>query len=106
MSGGPITMMQLAVLSCLLDGELPGRDLRAELSRRSVATGRPAFYRLLSRMEETGLVMGNYRIRNVGSQTIKERLYRLTGEGQQAWNDAMLLLNIRQQCGVLGGLPT
>jgi DNA-binding PadR family transcriptional regulator len=85
-----VTTLQLAVLKCLIDGnELPGRELRKRLEESQVAIKRPAFYRLMARLEDAKFVSGSYSQKAVGDQLVTERKYKITGEGCRAWNDAI-----------------
>jgi DNA-binding PadR family transcriptional regulator len=82
------THQQFAVLNTLLDeGELWGRDLRAALKKDGYGSTSASFYELMDRLEKAGLVEGRYEERDVLGQLFKERKYKLTGLGQQAWDD-------------------
>jgi DNA-binding PadR family transcriptional regulator len=82
------THQQWAVLNTLLnEGELWGRDLRAALKSEGYRSTNAAFYELMDRLDKAGLVEGRYEERDVLGQLFKERKYKLTGLGQQAWED-------------------
>jgi DNA-binding PadR family transcriptional regulator len=82
------THQQWAVLNTLLnEGELWGRDLRAVLKSEGYRSTNASFYELMDRLETAGLVEGRYEERDVLGQRSKERKYKLTGLGQQAWDD-------------------
>ena len=80
-----ITHLQFLVLGLLRDAERPGRYLRRALAKRGVARSAPAFYQMMARLEDAGLVDGAYDQKIVDSQIIKERRYTLTTAGEQAW---------------------
>lgn len=76
--------LQFAVLGILGANDLPGRRVREELDRLGVRKTGPAFYRLMARLEESGLVEGWYEHEVVEGQIMRERLYRATAEGNVA----------------------
>jgi DNA-binding PadR family transcriptional regulator len=80
-----ITHLQFAVLGQLLREELPGRQLRRGLARLGERRSAPAFYQMMARLEEAGLVSGRYDQRVLDGQLIKERHYRVTASGVSAW---------------------
>ena len=45
----------------------------------------PAFYQMMARLEDAGLVAGEYDQKIVDGQIIKERRYSLTARGETAW---------------------
>ena len=80
-----ITHLQFSVLTYLHDAEHPGRDLRQRLAELGMRRSGPAFYQLMSRLEDAGLVSGSYDQKIVDGQIIKERFYSITQEGLTAW---------------------
>ncbi len=80
----PLPHLQFAVLGVLGAGELPGREIRSELADLGVDKSGPAFYRLMARLEESGLVEGWYEQEVVSGQMLRERRYRATAEGLTA----------------------
>jgi DNA-binding PadR family transcriptional regulator len=76
-----ITHLQFLVLEALTEADAPGRELRALLVSHGVRSSGPAFYQMMSRLEDAGLVDGAYDQRVVGGQHVKERRYRLTKAG-------------------------
>jgi DNA-binding PadR family transcriptional regulator len=80
-----ITHLQFLVLGMLRDGVRAGRVLRRALSRHGVKRSAPAFYQMMARLEEAGLVDGTYDQKIVDSQIIKERHYAITARGTTAW---------------------
>ena len=79
------THRQFLVLNALQDGECPGRHLRHLLRQAGVRQTGPAFYQMMARMEDTGMVRGHYVRKDVAGQMIKERRYLLAESGLQAW---------------------
>ena len=90
--GTDLSQLQIAVLGLLLGGELKGRDLRAELQIHRRKKSAPAFYQMMSRIEDSGLVKGKYSKRVVGGQQIRERSYRITAAGRRAHDEASAFL--------------
>jgi len=76
-----ITRLQFLVLSFLVDGEVPGRILRGKLAEEGRRMSGPAFYQLMARLEEAGFAEGQYEPKIVAGQTVKERVYSITGSG-------------------------
>jgi len=56
------------------------------LSEFGVRKSGPAFYQLMSRLEDAGLVTGSYHQEIIDGQIIRERHYRITAEGTRAWD--------------------
>ncbi len=79
-----LTLLQFLVLSPLLEGELEGRDLRNFLAQKGRHLGRPAFYRLMSRLEDAKLVKGWYESREIDGDTVRIRAYKITAPGARA----------------------
>ena len=82
----PLPHLQFAVLGILRGRQQSGLDIRRELARLNVGKTGPAFYRLMSRMEESGLVEGWYEQDVVDGQIFRERVYRALPLGTRAWN--------------------
>ena len=80
-----VTHLQFLVLGMLRAGERPGRFVRRALARHGIARTGPAFYQMMARLEDAGLVSGEYDQKIVDGQIIKERRYTLTPEGDAAW---------------------
>ena len=80
-----ITHLQFLVLGMLRGGDRPGRLLRRSLARHGVERTGPAFYQMMARLEDAGLVAGEYEQKVVDGQIIKERRYALTPSGDAAW---------------------
>ena len=80
-----LTHLQFLVLSRLRGGSATGRELRARLEEYSVRKSGPAFYQLMARMEDAGVVKGWYEQQIVDSQIIRERHYEISAQGHSAW---------------------
>jgi hypothetical protein len=97
------THQQFAVLNALRDGGvLWGRDLRAALKAERYESSNNAFYALMDRLETAGLVEGWYEDRDVLGQPMRERKYKLTGLGQQAWDEVISYYLARRGSRILG----
>jgi DNA-binding PadR family transcriptional regulator len=81
-----ITHLQFLVLGMLRQSPRLGRHVRRELTRHGVRRSGPAFYQMMSRLEDAGFVAGEYDQKVVAGQIIKERRYTLTPAGATAWN--------------------
>ena len=84
MSKPSLPPLQFAVLSVLASESMPGRDLRKRLAEFGFEKRGPAFYRLMSRVEQAGLVQGWYEQEVVDGQIVRERHYRATAAGRRA----------------------
>jgi DNA-binding PadR family transcriptional regulator len=80
-----ITHLQFLVLGMLRGGERLGRVVRRTLKRHGIDRSGPAFYQMMARLEDAGLVAGEYDQKIVDGQIIKERRYTLTPRGEAAW---------------------
>ena len=80
-----ITHLQYLVLALLRDSPRLGRQVRHRLAQHGVRRSAPAFYQMMARLEDAGLVAGDYDQRIIERQIIKERRYTLTATGEAAW---------------------
>jgi DNA-binding PadR family transcriptional regulator len=80
-----VTHLQFLVLTLVADGKPLGRAVRDELRRHGIRRTGPAFYQMMARLEEAGLVEGWYEQKVVDGQLLKERRYRATPAGRRAW---------------------
>jgi DNA-binding PadR family transcriptional regulator len=80
-----LSHLQFLVLAQLLGNERTGRELRTSLKRYRVRQSGPAFYQMMARLENAGLVSGWYTQTIIDGQMIKERHYRVTQTGAVAW---------------------
>lgn len=81
----PITHLQFSVLAFLHGGEQAGKSVRRHLADLGMRRSGPAFYQLMSRLEDAGLVRGRYDQQVIDGQIIKERRYTISDEGLRAW---------------------
>ncbi len=79
-----ITHLQFLVLEALGDADQLGRELRALLASHGVRNSAPAFYQMMSRLEDAGLAEGAYDQKVIAGQNVKERRYRITKAGTRA----------------------
>jgi DNA-binding PadR family transcriptional regulator len=79
-----ITHLQFLILAILMNDEKTGRCVRKELAEQGVKKSGPAFYQLMARLEDSRFVKGWYEQKIVDGQIIKERRYKLTGQGRKA----------------------
>lgn len=80
-----ITHLQFSVLAFLRSAEQPGKAVRGQLADLGLRRSGPAFYQLMSRLEDAGLVRGRYDQKVIEGQIIKERFYAITEDGIEAW---------------------
>jgi len=80
-----VTHLQFLVLGILRGGARTGHAVRKGLARHGVRRSGPAFYQMMARLEDAGLVAGEYDQKIVDGQIIKERRYGLTPRGDAAW---------------------
>ena len=81
-----VTHLQFLVLGILRGGSRTGGAVRKALARHGARRSGPAFYQMMSRLEDAGFVTGEYDQKIVDSQIIKERRYALTPAGESAWS--------------------
>lgn len=84
MSLPTLSHLQAVVLDLLGPRELSGRELREFLKSKKLKKSGPAFYQLMARLEDSKFVEGFYEDKIVKGQRIRERRYRLKGEGAKA----------------------
>ena len=81
----PLSSLQFSVLTALLAASRNGHALRRALRERGVRRTLAAFYQLMARLEDAGFVEGWYEQEVIRGQLIKERHYRITAAGTEAW---------------------
>src|SRR6266480_7286787 len=82
-----LSHLQFAVLEVLGPAKKRGKDLRTSLSELGIRKSGPAFYQMMARLEEAKFVEGWYEQKIIEGQIIKERHYRITGNGIKAFNE-------------------
>ena len=74
--------LQFAVLDVLGSNAMSGKELRLALRKeRGILKSGPGFYQMMSRLEDSNWVSGEYRQEVIEGQIIKERFYTITGHG-------------------------
>ena len=81
-----LSSLQFLILGILLDRDCPGRTVRDRLAEFGEGKTGPAFYRLMSRMEDAGVIVGRYDHEVVAGQMIRQRIYRVSAEGRRKWD--------------------
>ena len=81
-----LSHLQFAVLEVLGAAQMSGKDLRTGLGELGINKSGPAFYQMMARLEDAKCVEGSYSQEIIEGQIIKERRYRITGNGIRALN--------------------
>ncbi|MEQ9504462.1 MAG: helix-turn-helix transcriptional regulator [Deltaproteobacteria bacterium] len=76
-----LTALQYLVLRALISGELGAKDLKEVLRDNDVKKSSPAFYQLMTRLEEKGYIDAWW---DEEADHHRTRKYRITGEGQRS----------------------
>lgn len=77
-----LTHLQFFAVGLVRERERRGAEIREELERQlGVKTTLAAFYQLMRRLEQSGLVKGRYDVQVIGGQVVKERIYQATFKG-------------------------
>jgi hypothetical protein len=79
-----LTHLQYLVVNELVRHSAPGRAIRDRLRTAGVKQSGPAFYQLMSGLEDAGFVSGWYEQQIVDSQIIRERHYKVLAAGTRA----------------------
>jgi len=82
-----LTEQQFKIVEALIPGERFGKELRAHLKACGFRKSGPAFYQLMARMEEAGLVRGWYDQKIVDGQIIKQRRYKALGKAMRSFDE-------------------
>ena len=80
-----LSHLQFLVLGFLISGTTRGKELRKALLGVGEDRSGPAFYQMMARLEDQGLIHGRYEQEIVDGQIIRERHYKPTGLGERAW---------------------
>jgi len=81
-----LTHLQFLVLTTLMSSEKAGSEIRDELKKEGAKKSLASFYQLMARLEEAGMVHGRYEPIEVDGYLVKERRYKVKGQGKRAWN--------------------
>ncbi len=98
-----LSHLQFAVLDILGTATMRGKNLRARLSERDIRKSGPAFYQMMARLEQAKFVKGWYEQQIIDGQIIKERQYKITGNGIDAYNETKTFYNSHPQ---VAGVPS
>ena len=80
-----ITHLQFEIMHMLIEGgELSGRELREGLQKAGWKGSLPAFYQLMSRLEDAKHVTGTEELDTVDGYRVKRRNYQITMNGHRA----------------------
>lgn len=96
-----LSHLQFLVVGMLCRGPHSGREIRDRLRAFEIRKSGPAFYQLMARLEDAGLVEGSYHQEVIEGQIIRERHYRVTSAGSQAWDASRRFY--AEVIGALGG---
>ncbi len=82
-----LSHLQFAVLDVMGSSVTSGKELRKALyAEHKINKSGPAFYQMMARLEEAKFVEGWYEQGIIDGQIIKERNYKITGNGIRAVN--------------------
>ncbi len=83
-----LTHLQYAILLTLADGKtLSGEEIRLRIRQFGANfNAEPKFYQLMSRMEKSDLLVGEYTDRKTNPRQVRERKYKQTDKGTKAVN--------------------
>ena len=87
MSDSNLSNHQFAILSIIRASEVRGKEIRDHLKKlkiSKISKSGPAFYQLMSRMEEAGLVSSKFDQRIIDGQIIKEKKYKIKAKGARS----------------------
>jgi DNA-binding PadR family transcriptional regulator len=101
-----LSHLQFLVLDVLGTQELSGRELRKCLSEHGLKKSGPAFYQLMARLENVKYVEGWYNQEVIDGQIIKERHYKVLGNGARALRDTVKFYESRSREHVLAPCHT
>ena len=82
-----ITHLQFYVLLVIGGVERSGRYVREKLAEEGQRKSLPAFYQMMARLEEAGLVKASTRQLDIDGQKVNERWYKVTGAGLKALHE-------------------
>jgi DNA-binding PadR family transcriptional regulator len=99
-----LTNVQLLFLEAVGVDKVSGRQLREQLAERGWKKSAPVFYQLAARLEDEKLIEGWYEKRTIAGQSVRERYYRLTAHGKQAFVEALRFCEerVHNNAGLLG----
>jgi len=80
-----VTLLQWFVFDQLREGERSTETLRSAARKVGIAASVPAFQQLLSRLETSGYVRGQYKHGLTAGRPVRYRVYQLTKAGVREW---------------------
>jgi len=72
---------------------MSGRELQKALRQSGQKATLAAFYQLMGRLEQAGLIVGEERSQQVGKQTVYPKYYRITQKGESEFASSRNRLN-------------
>jgi len=99
-----LTSLQFLVLQILGGVKRSGREIREKMAGEGVRKSLASFYQLMARMEDGGLVEGEYHKIEVAGQPVQERRYKITANGIRSYNEARTFYANAPKFGLKGGL--
>lgn len=96
-----LTHLQFAILDIIGASQITGKHLREALRGKGIKRDGPSFYQMMSRLEEAKYVKGWYEQKIVEGQIIKERNYRILGNGINALRQTRSFYSSRASSGGL-----
>jgi DNA-binding PadR family transcriptional regulator len=99
-----LTHLQFEVLDILGGVARPGWVIRDKLAEKGEKKTLPAFYQMMSRLEDSEFVKGEYRKAEVEGHPVNERWYKITGHGLKARQAALDFYRDRELARAKGGL--
>ena len=88
MSIPSLSVLQILILDTLGVAEVQSAVLRDKLKLAGFKKSAPAFYQAMSRLEDAGLVESRYTKRVLHGHTVKEKHFKVTGDGVEAMREA------------------
>ena len=79
-----MSYLQILIIEGIGGGRVAGRQIREHLKQNGVSKTGPAFYELMSRLENSGFVQGEIEQKVIDGQDVTERFYRVTSKGANA----------------------
>ena len=87
-----LNLFQFCVLHAMTLGEVKFSDLRDDVKSRGHRKSDAGFSNAMQRLEKVGLVEGRYETANVNGYPVREKYFKLTGEGYKVLEEARPLL--------------
>ena len=97
-----ITHLQFQILAILIGPEKAGREVRAQLKKEGIKKDGPAFYMLMSRLEDARLVKSRPDVVVVGGKRVTIKQYKITAKGVSAYNTTLDFYQRRAAEGLTG----